>query len=561
MSIFGKPSVSRAATRVAQPTTIRDFGGGLNVADTELSMSPRFARVLDNMETALDGSRAVRSGTRLLATLPVATRIVNHIYFLGFVICVLEDGTIYRVAANGTSTAMLLHPSMTTPWPSGVTYVSFIVHNSDLLIFNGIDKPLIITGAPTNPLYLKVTYLVDLGTLTNINVPIAKFGASHGQYTVLAGFADRPGVLSISARNTSGTYLNDPAPNDAIELDLGPRVAEGSATITGLVSHGNKLIVGFQNGVLPMTLGVYAGSPEVHKPTDDGFVADYGCVAHRSLQSTGTEAFYADATSINVLRRTALTDVLKPDRASQLIDPLLIETLEPLTLEQMQSAVFSIFDQRNKRYMIFVPTYDLLGVRGATICFSYTYIPAIKRLAWARLKGWDFSSVCRTSLQNIIFARQNKLYFYNFIAESTLDYLDDPQVNNGNGIPITFDWEFPWSDVGQRMAVKVLVAVGIDSEGQGTFALSAYVNRIRYDLLGNDAPAATLEFRGGDVVLYGGEGYGVEPFGTGRATSDERVYKMDAVANLLKFRIHGTTSKSLRIAALSMLYQRGSVGV
>lgn len=48
-------------------TTIRDFLGGWNVVDNELSMTPKFARIMENVQRGIDGSVAVRYGYRLYA--------------------------------------------------------------------------------------------------------------------------------------------------------------------------------------------------------------------------------------------------------------------------------------------------------------------------------------------------------------------------------------------------------------------------------------------------------------------------------------------------------------
>src|SRR3954465_1642930 len=49
-----------------QVSTIRSFEGGLNVADTDLNMAPKYAKTLDNIERAPDGSLSVRPGTPLM---------------------------------------------------------------------------------------------------------------------------------------------------------------------------------------------------------------------------------------------------------------------------------------------------------------------------------------------------------------------------------------------------------------------------------------------------------------------------------------------------------------
>mgnify|MGYP007092448869 CR=1 FL=1 len=58
---------ARTAGKDLLSTTVRDFSGGLNVADNELTLSPRFNPILDNFNRAQDGSLEVRQGTRRFA--------------------------------------------------------------------------------------------------------------------------------------------------------------------------------------------------------------------------------------------------------------------------------------------------------------------------------------------------------------------------------------------------------------------------------------------------------------------------------------------------------------
>ena len=98
--------------------------------------------------------------------------------------------------------------------------------------------------------------------------------------------------------------------------------------------------------------------------------------------------------------------------------------------------MFAVYDLRNFRYMLFVPVFSD-GVITETVCFSYTNIPSLKIQAWARLRGWIWQAACRTALQNVIFARGNKLYAYDFDNMTTgADRLNDPAVNGGAGEPI-----------------------------------------------------------------------------------------------------------------------------
>ena len=299
---------------------MRSFEGGLNVTDTDLNMSPKYAKVLDNLERNIDGSLAIRPGTRLRSNqLTDGTDIVNCYYFNNFVVTVQVSGEFSLVAGNGVVTRLLIAGAR--PWAAGSVEVNFTIFNSDLIVCNGRDKPVIISGNPLtpvgspNPNYMVAQFLVDLATLSNVNTPVGRFVIAHSQYTIIAGVTTNPSTIFISAKGTSGTYFGDPAPNDAVNLDLGPRVSLGSATITGMVAYRDKLLVAFERGVLPVNLGVYTGTPAVHTPTDDGFIEEYGCLTHRSLISVGDDTFYCDNVGVNSIARVNVFNTLRPVRA------------------------------------------------------------------------------------------------------------------------------------------------------------------------------------------------------------------------------------------------------
>src|SRR3954470_5729262 len=87
-------------------STIRSFEGGLNVTDTDLNMAPKFAKVLDNIERAPDGSLSVRAGTKFFGTCSASsTDIINHFYFQNSIITVQADGWMSFLNAAGTVTA------------------------------------------------------------------------------------------------------------------------------------------------------------------------------------------------------------------------------------------------------------------------------------------------------------------------------------------------------------------------------------------------------------------------------------------------------------------------
>jgi hypothetical protein len=539
-----------------QISSVRSFEGGLNVTDTDLNMSPKYAKVLDNIERNIDGSLSLRPGTLSLNKSVDTTDIVNCYYFNNVVITVHQSGAMFKVAGNGTATP--LQKDGANLWTAGSVEVNFTIFNSDLIIVNGRDKPLIISGNPTNARFMEVEFLVDRATSTNVNTPVGRFVVAHSQFTCIAGVPSSPSTLFISAQGTSGTYFGDPAPNSAHNEDLGPRVSLGSATITGLVAYRDKLLVTFERGVLPINLGIFTGTPSVHTPTDDGFIEEFGCLTHRSLISVGDDTFYADNVGVNSINRVNVFNTLRPIRSSHLIDPLITALVQPLTQAQISQYVFAVYDLRNFRYMLFVPRFEA-GVVVETIGFSYTHIPTLKIQAWARLRGWKWQAACRTSLQNIVFAQGNKLYTYDFDADDTaIDFRNDPDINAGKGVPITFEWELPWADFKHRMDIKYSRYIGLDTQGTASFIVEGYVDNI-FTHHGVRAPMLSMSFVGGDALGYGASPYGNSPYGGGRRSSDERLFAWTTKFKLLKLRFFGTTTRALKFVSISIAYLHGGI--
>lgn len=552
--------VAKQFTKTLHVSTIRSFDGGLNTIDTDLNMKPKYAVVLDNIERGIDGALSVRPGTRLFATLPTGATIVNSFYFNSYLVVVTNDGVVWKVLANGTSSIMLT--AGVSPWLGAighVSFVSFAVFNSDLLISCGVHKPLIIPGNTNNPLYNTLNFLVDLGGLTNVNTPVGLYVIAHNQYTIISGIPAQPSFIYVSAKGTSGTYLGDGAPNDAIAIDLGQRVSLGSSVVTGMVSYRDKLIVTFERGVLPLNLGIYVGSPAVHTPTDDGFIGEFGCISHRSLISVGDDTFFCDNVGVNSIQRVILNNTLRPNRASEFIDPLITAAMQSLTTAQISQYVFAVYDMQHRRYMLFVPVF-VNNVLTETVVFSYTSLPVLKIEAWARLRGWVFSSGCRTSLQNILFNYGQKIYSYDFNSTADADYVGDTAANSdGTGVPINFTWELPWADFGKRMNVKKSRYVGLDTTGTGSFVLKMYVDNIKTDSAGADAPALSADMQGGSVGGYGLQGYGSTPYGGGRPTGDERLFAWNTQFKISKLQITGSTKKPLKFISISIGYEMGDV--
>lgn len=560
------PDLSRRRGNSLETSTVRTFDGGLNVIDTDLNMSPKFAKELDNVERAPDGSLSIRPGTRLFADLESidSTDIINCWYYNDRIITVQSSGRVCSIQGNGTVT------SHSTLWGATVQ-ANAAPFNGQLIIVNGVHKPLMVNTSFT------VAYLQDLASGTNVNTPICKYVMAHGRYLVMAGDPADPDLLHISNTDTAGTWLGDAAPNTAIQMQLGSRVPLGSSAITGLQSYRDKLIVAFEQCIIPFALDNYIGSPSVHTPVGDGAITGFGCTSHRSMISLGDDVLFCDNIGVNSVVRTVLNNTVRPERASELIDPRITALLQELTTDEIDDNVFAVYDQRNRRYMLFVPRLDADGFIAESVGFSFTNIPSLKVSAWCVLRGWAWSAACRTQLGNIIFARGTRTYTYDFDNTSwNADYIgeqetfdDDTPFDDGYGlspgtqtdqpgVPISWQWEWPWSDFKKRMEQKRTRYLQLDTTGTAQFTAEMYVDNKLRDGEGERAPSLSMVFEGGSIGGYGNDPYG-GPYGAGRVTSEERLYAWTSKFKIMKLRFYGEDRRPLKIVSVSMAFQRLSI--
>jgi hypothetical protein len=340
-----KPTLKSKALK---QTTARDFSGGLDLVDSEFNLTSKYAVAGYNMVFNENGDLQVRWGTRLFATTG-DSRIVGMEYFYAYVIAVRADGTITATDASGVSVDIWNHdiaaaligaPAEWSETPS----VSFAQFLGELIIANGIDKPLVVSKT------LVCQYLQDLGSGSNLFTPVAKYVVSHSNYVVMAGDPDYPGRLYISNAGTSGTWTGDAAPNDAITFDADKYAPDTVGEITGLATYRNKLVVFFAKYILTLTLGTYrtAATP-VHTPTVGDVIASYGAVSHKAIMSTGDSLLFMDYTGVASIRSTVFTTDILPDRASTLIDTAMQGALSKLSRTTLQQRCFVIYDRRESR--------------------------------------------------------------------------------------------------------------------------------------------------------------------------------------------------------------------
>ena len=580
--------------------TLRDFSGGWNVVDNDLNLDNKFSKVLENMQLGVDGANSVRPGTVLFAeTDEYLDTIINCEYFSGYIVAVGQNGKIVKIDAAGKVTEI-----WSDDWaknldgnPSGwttTTFASFAVFNGDLIVCNGINKPVIINSN------LTAGYLKDLATNTNANTPITRFVIAHGRYLVMAGdiTAGTEDKLYISATDISGTWVGDSPPNDAVNLNLGSRVPSGSFAIKGLGRFRDKLMVMFEDAVLPGTLGTF--TEDVHTPTFDDVMENVGALSHRVIQTVGEDILFGDVNGISSIKRALYTGATQSKRNSQLIDPEYHKVLDQLSSTvAIEDNVWSIWDSANTNYMFFIPNGITDELTTEYRCFVYKKNEALKINSWSDWRNWNFKSGCRSALKHIFLTTGTQVFR---LGESThnqvyTDYKGDQEMFSDDtsfldstgfnpvadiedsGLPIQFTWALPWSDNKDRFKTKNSRYINFDTQGDNKFLVEMFTDNIYKDktdfgedweedslkfddLSGWDVdvldPTLSMEFEGGDSPGFGNDEFG-EDYGGGRPTRLEKLYAWTAKYKIQKLRLSGDAVRQLKIISVSLAYLSGSV--
>ena len=548
----------KAAKELLHSATVRDFSGGWDILDNDLNLSTKFAIKLFNVSLTPDNALTVRYGTELFADLAPYTSsspayLVNFEYYQSALICVMSNGDVLSVLGDGTVTRVwdatfaAALPGAPAGW-GDTTFASFAQFNNKLVICNGVDKPIILNTS------YAVDFLQDLATSTNLNTPIASYVTTCDRYMVMAGDPVHPNRIHLSARDTSGTYFGDTAPNDGTFLDVGS-ILPNSSIITGLASFRGQLIVGYPEGTLIVTLGQYDTDGN-HVPTFDDPITQYGTISHRSMQPYGDDMLMMDIVGVPSLKRTVFTGTLRPDRVSDLIDPEIHTKLGTLSFLTLSERCWSVYNQSEGQFMFFIPNADTYEDTTLTTAYVYSYRPSLKLNAWARFDGWNFVCGAR-SLQGNLFLgdRNGKIWLYgNRDNPIYSDFLGDTSINDGLGSPITFDWELPWSDMNKRAKTKTTKYIELDTRGTATFNISMYIDRQMFSAGSIDSPQLTGDFVGGDVSGFGS---GDQPYGAGRVTSYDKLWSWPAKFKLMKLRFRGQTTGPLKFVAVTLLFLLG----
>jgi hypothetical protein len=581
--------------------TIRDFSGGWNVVDSDLNLDTKFSKILRNMQRGVDGANEVRPGTKLFADCAeYLDEIVNCEYFSAHIVAVGRNGKIVAIDSVGSVKEIWSDdwannlPGNPSGW-SATSFVSFAVFNGELIVCNGVNKPLKISSS------MVTEYLVDLANGSNANTPIARYVVAHGRYLVMSGslIAGEEDILFISATDVGGTWLNDDAPNDAVNVALGSRVPSGSQTIKGLGRFRDKLMVMFEDAVMPGTLGVYVSTD--HVPTFDDAIENIGAIAHRLIQTVGDDMLFADVNGVSSVKRALFTGSVTSDSQSYLIDPEYHKAIEAINSTiVLEDKVWSLWDSSANNYMIFLPNSGVSEQITEYRCMVFKRNVKLKIAAWHDWRDWTFTSGCRSALKRIFLCKGTEVFIMGETSSSnniySKDYIgseemfDDDTVftdqrgfspvadADDSGVPIKFVWELPWSDNNDRFMVKNSRFINFDTIGDERFTVDMFVDNLYEDradfgedweeddlkfddLTGFDVdvltPVLSMEFVGGNGPGFGSDGYG-NFYGGGRPTILETLYAWTAKYKIQKLRIYGDATKPLKFVSITLAYLKGS---
>jgi hypothetical protein len=278
------------------------------------------------------------------------------------------------------------------------------------------------------------------------------------------------------------------------------------------------------------------------------------------MQSLGDDMFMLDNVGIPSLARGLFTAQLRPTRISELVDPEIQSALDGLTVGALEDRVWSLFNQREGQYMLFIPNNSAETLTTETKVFVYTRIKELKIQAWSIFKGWNFRCGCITALKRVTLCEGTKIYLMGDDGQDpvTADKYLDPDISTPNdGNDINFEWELPWADFDKRMHNKQTRYIAFDTVGEGRFTAKMYIDNITEDGDGNDAPFLTQQFVGGNAPGYGSPD--PQNYGGGRRTRDARLWDWPAKFQIAKLNFSGATNKKLNFVAISLAYQNGSI--
>lgn len=586
---------------ILNEATSRSFSGGLNVADTQLNLTSRFAVELKNMNVGMDGSLQLTQGTRLFVDLAEISDfdLLGGEYFSGYLIVMNKNGELFAINGSGTATVI---------WNSAIAnsrrrglhtwgatdYVTFEEFGGQLIIGNGSDKPLSV------PLSLNVDYLADPATGSNINVPVGRIMAKFSLHLCIAdGY-----YLNVSERSAPGVWQGDAGAQFVSKVDMRPYVIKGDTTIIGLLPFKGYLLVMFRECIVPVQFVEDAtATPKLAlNVSADSVINNYGAIGPKVLADIGESALSVDVAGCSSISLSRFTKILSPDRPSRLIDPLLQRHINRLETATREDCAFSIFDRKSSTYHLFLPDEDC-DLQRESVAYSYRYIDSLNIQAWTTRRGWNWSWGIRSSEGRLFFGRKDDTAIFlrgdesldpisaDFVGEQeTFDdgttFTDGTGLTpvadeNDSGVPIAWAWELPWSDLKHRGFTKTLRYIILDTEGAGQITVKVFIDDqysqydageefsdgTTYDDDTGNSPRETplyanvlaADFTAKDHGGFGAESFGLDVFGGGNNTGVRKLTLLPTKFNTFKLRFEGESVRPIKFVAITLLYQGGSV--
>jgi len=585
------------------PLVIRGFGGGLNTVENDILMSPSDQVALNNMRRTASGGQKVRYGSNWFEDVSdtVTGTIVDMEYFANTIISVTTTGQICATDNDGVSIVIwnsaiaALLPGAPSGWSAGITNVDFVPFRNQLIVHNGIDKPITISAS------LVVTYLQDLGSGSNTNTPIGKYGCVVSNYHCIAGISGLPNTIYISAKGTAGTFFGDPAPNDSISIDVGAYAPEGAAEIRGIAGFRTFLIVFFLAQSLVVQLGIYndATTPE-HVPEFPDSMPDFGILGHRCIKQVENDMLFAGLDGLASATRNLFGN-LDTLALSEKIEPFYRATIAVLTDTQIRLNCFLVYDSLAHDLILSIPS-------GPS--FVYSFNDRLRYRSWSTFSGQGMTAACTSFLGRVFYSIGTRIFQYgngaylgeNYAADRLNDRDGDwapvtayavgdilrdvpndsswiaignnvsgsvsfaqdradqvlaPKWTEYEGEAIAFEMELPWLDSKDPTQTKILRFASVGSKGTGEFMLKIYVDNLFKDGDGviQYNPAVTVNFIGNDAP---GFGFDAGPYGGGRRSDDPRLWNVPVKFKTLKCIYAGSVRKPLELISQKFVYARGS---
>jgi hypothetical protein len=591
-----------------ESTTLRGFGGGWNAIDDDLSMPPKYQVALVNFHRTSSGSQAVRYGQTFNCDIADINNspILDGYFFNNYNILVCKNGVVVRTNGDGTGKTIIWNAAIAsalpgTPggWSNPIPTVCFVPFKDTLIIHNGLDKP-ISYGPNLITHVLQMTYLQDLGTGSNVNVPIGRYGCVAANYHCISGIPGKKTEIVISSKGTAGVFPGDPDPNDAISVDVGAYAPEGAASIRGIAGFRTYLLVFLQNITLQIKLGEY-NEAQTHTPKFPDTLPQFGLLGNRCICTVENDLMFCGLSGLASAKRNLYApDTIMSDFLSSIVSPAYRRLVGGLTDTEQLDTAFAAYDRLNNDFLLFL--------KGGHV-LVYTFNDRLKMHAWSEYKDMDWDAGWTSILGRLFLSKGTRIFLKGngtFAGEQFYaDRIKDrdyvyaplrPSFNAGDlvydsisgevwkcltthaganyatfalerelnptmwveykGNPIQIEMELPWIDGKDPTKLKQLRYVSLATKGDAEFTFEAYVDNLFKDVEGAviHAPSLAMVFIGNDAYGYG---FDDDPYGMGRRSRDPRLYGFPVRFKNVKFRMSGSVHKKLELVNLSFLYARG----